>query len=118
MQSDNAQPFENLLPWGDFAVMLNESHIPELHNILAAIPADKIRSMQRTLACVWPRLTFFSSPTQREEFGDLYKADAFDMMMLELSSHLTRGGSKTTHSWQNTTRMLRADVCSCKDWRS
>jgi len=122
MQSDNLQPFEGILPWKQFAVMLNESDIPNLHEVLAAIPQAKVESMQRTLSCVWPRLTFFSSPTQRREFGDLYQVDAFDMMMLELSQHADKARGAATpsaaagpavHAWQNASKMLTTSVCSC-----
>jgi hypothetical protein len=115
MQSDNAQPFEHILPWHRFAVMLNESHIPRLHEVLAAIPQSRIEAMQRTLSCVWPRLTFFSSPSQKEKFGELANIDAFEMMMLELSAHKAkaRGESSGGQAWQNVTRMLTTPVCSC-----
>jgi len=115
MQSDNVQPFEDILPWSEFAVMLNESHIPDLHTILAAIPDEKVARMHRTLSCVWPRLTFFSSPSQREEFGLLYQSDAFEMMMLELSAQAdsTKGGASHLQAWQNASRMLTTSVCSC-----
>lgn len=115
MQSDNAQPFEHILPWHRFAVMLNESHIPRLHEILAAIPQSRVESMQRTLSCVWPRLTFFSSPSQKDQFGDLANVDAFEMMMLELSAHKAKAVGEVTvgHAWENTTRMLMTNVCSC-----
>jgi hypothetical protein len=116
MQSDNAQPFEHILPWHRFAVMLNESHIPTLHEILAAIPQSRIESMQRTLSCVWPRLAFFSSPSQKEAFGELTNIDSFEMMMLELSAHkaTARGESLSGQAWLNATRMLLTPVCSCQ----
>ncbi|KAG8458602.1 hypothetical protein KFE25_008399 [Diacronema lutheri] len=115
MQSDNAQPFEHILPWDRFAVMLNESHIPRLHEILAAIPMARVESLQRTLSCVWPRLAFFSSPAQKEAFGSLASIDAFEMMMLELSAHQARarGDATAGHAWENATRILRTGVCSC-----
>lgn len=115
MQSDNAQPFEHILPWRRFAVLLNESHIPSLHEILAAIPQARVEAMQRTLSCVWPRLTFFSSPSQREAFGGLHTVDAFEMMMLELSAHKASSSGElgAGHAWDNATRMLTTSVCSC-----
>ncbi|KAJ1618750.1 hypothetical protein T492DRAFT_1151180 [Pavlovales sp. CCMP2436] len=114
MQSDNAQPFAHILPWHRFAVMLNESHIPNLHEILAAIPQSQVEAMQRTLSCVWPRLAFFSSPSQKEAFGKLSNIDSFEMMMLELSAHKAKArGELTRHAWDNATRMLVTDVCSC-----
>ncbi|KXZ41223.1 hypothetical protein GPECTOR_636g743 [Gonium pectorale] len=40
------QPFEPELPWGDFSVPVAEKDIPRLHEILEAIPPERLAAMQ------------------------------------------------------------------------
>ncbi|KAL3904391.1 MAG: hypothetical protein SGPRY_011301, partial [Prymnesium sp.] len=50
------QAFEDVLPWASFSLFLNRSQIPQLASILRSFPSDRLASLHRGIACVWPRL--------------------------------------------------------------
>ena len=52
------QAFEDVLPWDEFSLRLEQKDIPRLPQLLAEYPDDKWRALKRNLACVWPRVVW------------------------------------------------------------
>ncbi|KXZ46236.1 hypothetical protein GPECTOR_45g106 [Gonium pectorale] len=73
------QPYEPELDWNAFSVPVLEADVPKMHTILAAIDDDKLRRMQRAVACASRHLWW--SSMWGGIFGDDGRYDAFATLM-------------------------------------
>lgn len=56
IQENVFQPFEDVLPYEDFSIRLNNEDIPFLPSILRAISPERIEALQQNLAKYWPSM--------------------------------------------------------------
>ncbi|XP_011023104.1 PREDICTED: probable glycosyltransferase At3g42180, partial [Populus euphratica] len=68
-------PFNDVLDWNNFSVILKEEHVPDLEKILKGIPKEKYKKMHRNLLQVRKHFQWNSLPV---------KYDLFRMIMYEL----------------------------------
>ena len=95
MQDGVEQAFEELLPWGLFALRMNMSlsAIRDLPTTLDAIPEARVRAMRSVLYCVWPRLLWLrhdGAPRPLPDQQQLLKYDAFESVMWTLRKRLRK----------------------------
>lgn len=60
VQDDILVPFENVLNFSRFAIRLPRAKLPQLPQILRAIPESRVAELQRGLSLVWERFTYSS----------------------------------------------------------
>ena len=71
------QPYDDLVPYGEFAVQLTKDDIPQLPTLLKAVTDEAVCRMQRALARYW-RAFLWQQP-----FGAQH-ANAYDLMQVQL----------------------------------
>jgi len=74
IQESVFQPYEDVLPYEDFSIRLNNDDIPHLPKILRAVTPEKLEALQKGVAKYWPALVW-----PQEENGK-----AFDYTILSL----------------------------------
>ena len=73
------EPWADQVDWSNFSVRVYEAHVPQLLQIVDAIPEVEVARMQAGLACAW---RFFSWSTMWGALGDEDGAsDAFELLM-------------------------------------
>ena len=96
MQDGIEQAFEEILPWGDFALRMNDSlsAIPTLRQTLLAIPEERVKRMRSVLYCVWPRFLWLrhddGASTPLPGQAALLQYDAFESVIWTLRKRLRR----------------------------
>ena len=100
--------FEEVLPWAEFSLRLTSADIPQLPQLLDAVPAENVTSMRRALGCIWPRMLWLAPGLHTAEFdaSDIIKEvrahDAFATLMWNLRRRLSmkKGPGDTGASWR------------------
>ena len=94
VQDDILTPWETVLNFSAFAVRIPRNQLPQLPQILRAIPPERVRAMQAALSRVWERFTFSSlaiAERERQCATDPTSADC-----LALSRGLEGSGGAAT----------------------
>ena len=86
---DVEEPWADQVDWGNFSVRVREAHVPQLLQIVEAIPPTELARMQAGLACAW---RFFSWSTLWGALGDEDgSSDAFELLMHTLRERAAYG---------------------------
>ena len=97
-----------VLPWAEFSLRLTSADIPNLPQLLDAVPATTVTSMRSTLGCIWPRMLWLAPGLHTAEFDDadvikeVRRHDAFATLMWNLRQRLglKEGPGDTGASWR------------------
>jgi len=90
IQDNTSATLDELLPWRQFSLRFAESQTTHLHALLkqAEREPSRLASLQRHLACVWPRFVYstVNGGAAQEDGSD----DAFESVMTVLRRRLAR----------------------------
>ena len=91
--SDDALPFDELLPWERFSLRVPKDAMRTLPNVVRAAARDHaaLSSMQAELGCAW-RALFWTS-LKGSCFGESVRGDAFDTLVQVLKKRQSSGGT-------------------------
>ena len=97
-------PFDEVLPWRDFSITLNDTRqVKTLDVVLAAISDTRLQQMRGAMAAVWPAMLWavghqapkgsHTVQNMQRELGETYLGeaahhDAFETFLLVLSRRL------------------------------
>ena len=99
--SDDALPFDELLPWPRFSLRVPTNSLDKLPSILRgqARETGLIRRMRRGLGCAWRALMWTS--LKGSCFGESVHGDAFDALMAVLKLRLGKAAplDPPSHVW-------------------
>ncbi|KAG2488240.1 hypothetical protein HYH03_013231 [Edaphochlamys debaryana] len=107
------QPFEPELDWEAFSVTVKEADVPQMHETLAAIDDDRLKKMQKALACASKHLWW--SSLWGGIFGDDGRYDAFATLMEILRVRLRHPGAPPEKYRQLDERFRKFADCELDD---
>ena len=90
VQDNTTATMDELLPWRQFSLRYDEAQVPHLHALLKQAEREpgRLASLQRHLACVWPRFVYSSiNGAAAQEDG---RDDGLESVMLLLRRRLAR----------------------------